>query len=273
MISVVVNLDSRTGVDGAVSEFTGHNDGTRSWDFFTAGLVNKLAFFKGHVVELIVFIDEHEPVPEHILNQVRLLADSVTIRAHSRDYRGAENVGYFNDLNYLRALFQASGEIIAHFDSDTAAFARNKSTVDGLLALLDQHKFVSYPSATSPRAVDDPSFEGRTWASTRFFLCQREALKFDVLERALREPQWAYATYGQSARVCPWLEHFLSLTNNESVIYPQRDDANLLVFCWSRYLSGILPALNARPFDEVADYVLNRCGSIHYPCDVHARPL
>lgn len=270
LISIVCNLDSRPGVSGDVSEFTAHNQGTRNWDFFTAGLLNKLAFFKGFQTELIVFIDEHEAIPEHILNQVRLMADTVVLRSHNRSYRGADHVGYFNDLNYLRALFMARGEIIAHFDADTAAFTRDKAYVDGLIALLDQYKFISYPSRWSPNAVDDPSFEGRTWASTRFFLCRRESLQFDVLERALREPEWAYETFGRPARQLPWLEHFLSLVNGESVLYPPRDDANTLIFCWSRYLTGILPALYKKSFDEVADYVLNRCGGVQYPCDVRA---
>lgn len=267
MISIVCNLDSRTGVGEAVSEFTGHNHGARHWDFFVHGLANKLRFFSGFKVELIVLIDEHEPVPEAILNQVRMMADCVIVRAHSRHYRGVEQVGYFNDLNYLRALFMASGEIIVHFDADTAAFTRDIETVDGLLARLGLYRFVSYPSQWSPVPVIDLSFGRHTWASTRFFACQRETLQFDVLERALREPQWAYDQFGRPPRELPWLEHFLALTNGESVIYPPRDDANLLIFCFSKYVSGALPILNKISYDEVLNFV-NSKGGICYPNDV-----
>lgn len=272
MISIVVNLDSRAGVGASESVFTGHNNGVRSWDFFTAGLSNKLKFFAGFDVELIVFVDEHEDVPAEILQQVRLMADCVVLRSHTKRYRNYDTASFTNDINYLHALSQARGDIIAHFDADTAAFARDKSAVDGLLARLETHRFVSYPSQWSPEAVEDATFQGRRWASTRFFLCKREHLQFDVLERALREPEWAYATYGQPARRCPWLEHFLSLCNEESVIYPPRDDDRTLIFCWDKYHAGVMPALHRMEFNEVKHYV-ERCGGIHYPNDCAAIPL
>lgn len=272
MISIVVNLDSRPGVSSDVTTFSGHNEGARSWDFFTDGLVNKLRFFEGFDVELIAFIDEHETVPDAILSTLRNLAECVVIRSHTKKYRNYEIAGFNNDINYLHALLQARGDIIAHLDADTAVFARYKGRVDALLTMLQTNRFVSYPSHCSPKPVDDATFAGRTWASTRFFLCRREHLQFDVLERALREPQWAYSTYGDAARKCPWLEHFLSLTNEESVIYPPRDDDNLMVFCWDKYHTGILRKLNEGNFDSACEYV-KQCGGIHYPNDVTGSPL
>jgi len=268
-ISVVINLDSREGVEGQSTSFTHHNMGCRSWGFFGAGIENKRKFFEGFDIEVIVYIDETVTIPDGILRQVRDLADCVVIRKHFTTYRGVDQCGWANDIRYLSALSQATGDLVVHFDADTAAFARDKATVDRLLELTERFRFVSYPSQWSPRPVDDASFGKHTWASTRFFACHRDWLKFDTLERALRLPEWAYEQYGQPLRRCMWLEHFLALVNEESVIYPPRDDNNLLIFCWDHYISGVMEKLNLRTYDEVLAYV-TMCGGVHYPNDCTA---
>ena len=267
MISVIVNLDSRAGVGDSISTFTGHNDGARSWDFFTAGLENKRKFFSGFDHELIAYIDETVRIPDEILNRVRELADCVVIRKHFNNYRDCTPFNLANDIRFLQALMMATGETIVHFDADCATFARNQQAVEGWLRHLDTHKFVSYPSQWSPKPVDDPSFGPHTWASTRSFACKRVTLLFDEIERALREPEWMWQKYGEPLRRLNWMEHALSRLNADSVIYPPRDDANLLIFCWSRYATGTLQRLNSQEFDEVYGYV-HSCTGIHYPNDV-----
>lgn len=271
-ISIICNLDSRPGVAHHVSEFTGHNNGCRSYDLFTHGLRNKRRFFAAHDHELIAYVDEHERVPDAVLNEIRDICDSVTVRKHTKRYRDHNPFNVFNDISYLHALSQARGEIVAHFDQDTACFSRDSSDVDRWLAHLDTHRFVSYPARTSPRPVDDSSFGKHTWASTRAFACRREWLKFDTLERMLREPEWGWKQFGEPLRKLNWLEHLLALSNEESVIYPRRDDDNLLMFCWSLYHSGVMAALNEMSFEQVREYV-RKCGDVQYPCDVRAQPI
>lgn len=267
MISVIVNLDSRHGVGDQVTTFTGHNDGARSWDFMTDGLENKRRFFAGFDHELIAYIDETVRVPDAILNRVRELSDCVVIRKHFTDYRDCRPFNLANDIRFLQALMMATGDTIAHFDADCAAFAREKSAVDGWLAHLETHKFVSYPSQWSPRPVDDPSFGPHTWASTRSFACRRETLRFDEIERGLREPEWMWQKYGEPLRKLNWMEHTLARLNEDSVIYPPRDDENMLIFCWSRYTAGTLATLNALPYGDVLNCI-RIWGGIHYPNDV-----
>jgi hypothetical protein len=269
MISVILNLDSRPGVESGISSFTGHNNGVRAFDLFEHGVRNKIKFFEGFEIEVIVFIDEHVRIPNEILDTLRGMVDCVTIRKHSESYRGADFVPFFNDINYIHALSQARGEIICHVDQDTAVFARGKSSVEELLSYIDTSRFCSYPSPWHPRAVDDPSFGKHNWVSTRFFLCNRKWIEFDVLEHALRDPEWAYQKYGRPQRICPWTEHFLSISNEESVIYPPRKDDQYLIFCWDHYVSGVLEKLNLRSYEEVLAYV-TMCQGIHYPCDVTA---
>lgn len=267
MISVVVNLDSRAGVGNQVSTFTGHNDGARSWDFFTDGLVNKRRFFDGFDIDVIAYIDETIRIPDEVLNKVRELADCVVIRRHFDNYRNSTPFNLANDIRFMQALMMATGETIVHFDADCAAFAREKSAVEGWLGWLDTHKFVSYPSQWSPRPVDDASFGPHTWASTRAFACRRETLQFDEIERGLREPEWMWAKYGTPLRKLNWMEHTLARLNGDSVTYPPRNDENLMLFCWSRYVAGTLARLNYMPYGEALAYV-RQCGGIHYPNDV-----
>lgn len=267
MISVCINVDTRAGCDAATSSFLEHNQGCRSFDFLTHGIRNKKAFFEGIDHEIIAYIDETVRIPDQILNEMRDLCDCIVIRKHFTTYRGIENCGFANDVRYLHCLSQARGEIVVHFDADTACFAKDRTAVEGWLNLTNEHRFVIYPSQWSPRPVDDPSFGRHTWASTRAFACRREWLRFDDLEDALRNPQVAYERFGNPPRQCPWLEHFLALLNGESAYYPPRMDESMLMFCWSHYISGVLPALNARTYGEVLAYV-NSCGGIFYPNDV-----
>ena len=268
MLSCIINLDTRP----QRTTMEAHNMGVTCSDLLVGNVVNKRRFFQGFDAEFIAYIDVHEPVPEDALRELNRLCDCVVLRKHSKKYRGADPFNVFNDIAYLQALSQARGEIVAHFDMDSVCFARDKEAVEAWLSNLESYRFVSYPSPCSPRPVDDASFGKHTWASTRAFACKREWLKFDVLERMLREPEWGWEQFGEPVRKLNWLEHMLALSNNESVIYPPRCDDRLLMFCWSAYHRGVMEKLNGMSFDEVRDYV-RRCGEIQYPNDCVAIPL
>lgn len=256
MISLVINCDTRA----EKNQETGLFNGVCNEDFLTDGILNKIAFLKGFEIETIVFIDEHLPVPEKTLEYLRSIVDCVVLRKHTNEEK-------FNDYNYLSALALARGEIICHIDQDTACFTSDETPIKKMIQLLEDYKFVSYPSHWSPNAVYDESFGGRMWASTRFFMCKRDTLKFDTLRRCLETPDWAYETFGDSPRKCNWLEHFLTLSNSNSVYYPEIELDKYAVFSWASYEKWTLRRLNELPYQEIKNWISSK-GGIQYPVDV-----
>lgn len=260
MLSVVINLDTRD----ENLKFGGVNlQGCVSDDLLTDGVYNKIKLFDSFPdKEIIVYIDQHNPLSEETLKYIRSLATTVVIRKHT-------NENSFNCWNYLRALQMASGDIICHIDQDTACFTSSPEPIYEMIKLLDKYAFVSYPSHWSPKPVIDESFGHRTWASTRFFMCKIEALKFGELKNCVINCDWGYEKYGDSPRRCNWLEHYLTLINNNSCYYPPMDIDRYAIFSWGSYDKYILKRLNELSYTEVKDWILSR-GGVQYPCDVFA---
>jgi hypothetical protein len=257
-ISVCINVDTRDGFEEESSTAEHMFEGCRSRDFLIDGVLNKIKFFEGFDTEIILHIDEHNPVPLEIIEKLKEIVDTLVIRKHT-------NEPSFNDWTYIRTLQLATGDIVCHFDQDCAAFTSSPEHINHLIGLLEQHKYISYPSPWSPNATHDPSFN-YMWVSTRFFLCKRETLNFPELIKCLSDYEYFCETYKPS-RVCPWTEHFLSLISGNSVYYPPVEGDKYIVFCWGRYNTGTLRMLNNISYDDVCGYV-NSKGGIHYPCDV-----
>ena len=289
LLSLVVNLDTRPGwlesesIEGQGMIRPG-DAGTRSLDYLLSGVENKRRFFHDMPVEVILYIDTHEPLPAQVLEilhdwQHQGKIDVLCFAKHRRYWKEQDFFGRWQDLNYLDAFQLARGTHVAHFDADVAAFSRNRSVVDTWIDKLDQGEwsFICYPTKHSPDAVHDPSFDYR-WASTRFFLSKREAVE-DVTEirRCHEDMHHLYAKYGDRQRKCPWMEHILGLIHapengGAGVWYPpfSRD---YLVFSWSRYVKGLYDRLNSMHFDEVLDQVQGPWGGVQYPCDVRGDHL
>src|SRR5690349_249232 len=106
-ISIVINCDTRPPKNTADQIFSGVVD----TDFLTDGIVNKIKFFDGFDIEVILFIDKHQDIPQETLSYIYSMCDAVVIRKHT-DEPG------FNDYNYHSALSLARGEIVCHFDQD-----------------------------------------------------------------------------------------------------------------------------------------------------------
>lgn len=255
-ISIVINVDNRPQNDVAETMF----NGTVNEDYLVDGVQNKINYFNGFDKELIVYLDKHTEISPNVENYLKSVCDILVIRNHTSEPS-------FNCWNYWRALSMATGDIVAHFDQDTASFTSSEESVQELIDLLSQYKFISYPSWWSPRAVTDDSFGQRTWASTRFFLCKRETLKLDELKKCIEEPNWGYEKYGDSPRRLNWVEHFLTLINEDSCYYPPMDANKRAIFCWSAYQKGTLGKMNNMTFNEVIEFINNK-GGINYPCDV-----
>lgn len=251
MISVILNIDTRP----LRNEATGLFNGTVSRDYLLHGLRNKKKFMDGFDCEFIVYVDEHESIPNEMYRQLRDECDVLVLSRHIRHYRGIDNYTRFNDINYIQALSLARGEWVMHFDQDVAAFTASPHEITSLMAAIasGQYKFVSLPSVNTPNPVHDPSFGDKWWASTRFFICQRESIDITALEHAIRDPEWAYATYGRTPRINPWTEHFLTLIAGHSVYYPPVELDKWAVFPWAHYKEGTLEKLNDMPYGEVAD--------------------
>jgi len=255
MISIVINADTRP-IRNAEH---GLSKGVVNRDFLLHGVVNKIKFFEGFPIEVILHVDEHEPVPN--LSELTQLCDTIIVRKHTDEPK-------FNDYNYLRAMSLASGEYVAHFDMDTAAFTESPKPIKNMLAMLEHHDFISYPSHWSPDAVHDDSFDYR-WASTRFFICKREKLNTQRYRELLADYVATYEAYPAS-RKCHWTEHIIGLVakyDGKGVYYPPIVNDHL-IFSWGSYTEGTIQQLQQLSFDEVVNYV-NARGGIHYPNDVH----
>lgn len=259
-LSVCINADTRDGFLEESTTMGSMFSGCRSEDFLIDGVLNKIKFFEGFDKEIILHIDKHNPIPEHVMAKLQEIVDVLLIRNHTEEHS-------FNDWNYLRCLGLAKGTLVCHVDQDTACFTSGKEYVKELIKNIDDYAFVSYPSHWTPRAVHDESFGRRTWASTRFFICQRESLKLDEIANCINEPEWGYEKYGDSPRRCNWTEHFLTLVNSNSCFYPPIELHKGAIFNWSAYKKGTLNLLNNIPYEEVKQWILHR-GGIQYPVDV-----
>lgn len=275
MISIVVNLDTRPGFLEQESKAEALLKGARSVDFLTDGIINKNKFFKDFEHETIVFIDYHDPLPTNVLMCLcgMLDAGEITSLTFSKHREYFNKMGYCpktNDLNYLQAIAQAKGDYIAHFDADVVAFLNDKSLLEQWIKRLADYEldYISYPSATSPKAVNDPAFD-YMWASTRFFMCRRDTFKYDETLKCLLDSNYLYETYGDRERKCPWFEHVISLITGggNKVWYPPIEYDRAIIFSWNRYRTGTINMLNDASYEEVKNFVLDR-GGISYPNDV-----
>lgn len=272
-ISVVINCDTRSGFQDSESSAEAMFNGCRSLDFLVDGVRNKIKFFDGFEIETILFVDQHNQIPESVLATIRGMVDTLVIRKHDKRFGDMKDYQKFNDLNYLSALQLARGEIVCHFDQDCSAFTRNPDSVNKLLKHLESHDFISYPSIYSPVAVADPSFD-YLWASTRFFICKRDRLDFTELQKCLLDSNYLYSKYPAS-RHCPWIEHIIGLHakyNGKGVYYPPIELNDYAIFCWNKYFTGTIGKLNDMGYDDVKNYIDN-CGGIVYPNDVQGRQI
>lgn len=258
LISVCINVDTRDGFDGESSNAEHMFEGCRSADFIIDGVLNKKKFFEGFEIETIVFVDEHHEVPQDILNKLRQIADTVAIRKHTSEPN-------FNDFTYISTLALCRGDYIAHFDQDTAAFTSSPDHVKYLLGLLEQYKYVSYPSYWSPNPVHDESFN-YYWCSTRSFFCKRDTLDFTEIIKCQRDYNYFVEKYKPS-RVCHWLEHLLSLIAEKDVYYPPIEIQKYAIFSWGSYKRGVMNALNNMSYEQIINFIASH--PIQYPNDIH----
>ncbi len=261
LISAVINVDTRSENDQTKEMF----NGCVSRDFLYEGIMNKRKLFSGFDIELIVFVDEHEPLTEREYSDLKGISDTLIIRKHNKKFEDQSDCQSFNDLNYLAALSQARGKYIFHFDGDVAAFASSPEPIKEYIDLLEKYDYVSYPSMWSPNPVNDPSFEGKYWVSTRFFCCKRSTLNLNEILKCQLDYDYWKATY-PVPRLCHWTEHICSSIAwniGKGVYYPEIDFSRFILFTWENYHKYTLQRLNSQTFEQVRDWVASK--SYHYP--------
>jgi len=253
LISCIINVDTRPERGNNQEMF----NGVVSRDFLYDGVINKRNLFKGFDAEFIVFVDEHEPLTEKEMEELREVSDTLIIRKHNKKFEEQENFPAFNDLNYLQGLFQARGKYIFHFDGDVAAFTSGPEPIQEYIDLLEKYKFISYPSLWSPNPVVDESFKNIFWVSTRFFCCKRSSLDFTELLKCQLDYDYWKEKYPR-ARLCHWLEHLLQDCTPNCVYYPPVEFQRFILFTWDNYHKYTLQRLNSQTFEEVNNWVCSK---------------
>ena len=270
VISIAINVDTRSNKDAQGQMF----DGVRSYDFLYEGVMNKVNFFRGYPIEVILFVDVHSEVPAEIQEAWKSIPNLTVCMSKHREYFGDQLYAKWNDHNFLQALYLARGYYTAHFDGDMNTFRSDDcKIIDEMMKMVDsnEYTYISYPSPWSPGPVFNKTNEwDYWWASTRFFFCKRSALDFTEIEKCLRDSSYLYGTYGEKNKRCPWLEHVLGIIAGPGrVFYPpyEVELENYTIFSWNKYSEGTLKDLNKRSYNEVRRFLLDR-GGISYPCDV-----
>lgn len=268
MISVVINADSRPNAGAEISTTgdsgKGSLQGVRSYDFLVDGPKMLRNYFSGYEIEMILAIDEHEPLPVEVRSEIhemikRQEIDVFICQPHERKSK------YWYDKITIAALKLATGDYVAHFDQDCAAFRDpNSDIIAKYLAWLNDsppYQFVCQP--TTMTLAEHKMY----WASTRFFICKRETLDFAKLDEAVSNEGARFAKYGHA----PALEHVLGRMGG--VLYPPADWSDHIVFSWARYHRGVLGKLNRMPYEDVRKFLFDTCGGPLGPNDILCEPM
>jgi len=256
LISCVINVDTRVENDTNKEMF----NGVVSRDFLVDGVLNKRKLFEGFDTEFIVFVDLHEELDEATHSQMREISDTLVIRKHNKLFEDNINFAPFNDFNYIAALSLVRGKYVFHFDGDVAAFTSSPQYIQEQIDLLEKYDFISYPSGWSPNPVEDASFEGNYWVSTRYFCCKRTTLNITEIIKCQLDYDYWRTTYPRS-RLCHWLEHILQ--GQGTVFYPPLQFDKFILYTWENYEKYTLKRLNNQTFEEVNAWVCSK--NYHYP--------
>lgn len=259
--SVVITCDSRAGWLDPFTSVRDRGDkslpGCRSVDFMLSGVENKLLFVGDREIELLLFIDEREPISY----AARLMLGALGHGTDKKIFIAAKDHSHprWNDKLYHDALKHATGDYVIKFDGDVAAFHREGfDAIGNHIKLLDQgYRFICQPTQIENH--------GMRHASTRYFICKRESLNFPELERCMDDH---YRVRRYQAHL-PCYEHFLGvLWGPNSVLYPPADNKNYLIWSWVEYHRGVLEKLNKMTYDDVYKYVFETCGGVHGASDL-----
>lgn len=259
MISVTINADTRQGYKDEhtkVGKFDNNPlNGTRSADFLYEGVKNKMNFFRGYECQCILYVDQHEEIPDGLFMKIAELVHSYgnNSRVICKEHDRTRHRWY--DYITLEALKWASGDYIVHFDNDSNAFRSDESEIieDYFHWLDNGYKYVCSPVPLNHK-------ERWYWATTQFFICKKETIDIPEIERCL-DNRYLEAKYRMEYNPVPCcLEHTLgAMVKDGEVLYPLRDTDSYAIFCWWEYKRGLLKQLNELPYKEAFE-IIKTCG-------------
>ena len=291
-IGVVVNCDTRPGYldnETYCGKIGGMSaNGARSSDFIVSNVLNKRRFFRGYDIELTLYIDLHTAITPDVWGSLQTMVgngaiDNLVIAKHSDIYKGRK-IRQWQDINYLNALTMSKSKYIAHFDADTSAYRRDDcNIINRFKKIIDsgEYKYISYPSFHSPNEGDVPGenaypTEGQSdkpdylWASTRFFFCNSESIKYDEFIKLLDDKYWIAQHNGKPHRYPNVTEQILGFTAGANkVMFAPKELEEYMIFCWHTYHKGTIERLRHLNYEEVYKYVMETCGGIGGACDVN----
>lgn len=280
-IGVVINVDTRQGyLNKRVCCGMYGSGGARSIDFMTDNVLNKIEFFRGYDIEVTVYLHRVELVDMSLILQFNNMIDlgqihNFVINSSTRTFMG-KPIRQWHDTMYLNAIMLSRGKYIAHFDGDTSAYRRDDSDfIDRLIDWVDSDKYdiVSYPTYHSPNEGPDqlkPGDPDYLWASTRFFFCKREWFDYNKFVKHFDDNHWKQEHQGKPYRYPNVTEQILGfLAGPGRVLYPPKDLNQVMIFCWHTYLRGIIGKLNDMDFEDVYNFIHDKCGGIGGACDVN----
>lgn len=247
-ISIVINADTRPGsgdVDTIVGRYgEGSLQGCRNYDFLIDGIKNKRDYFSGSDFEIILVVDEVEPIPEIIREKMERYADRVEARKFDH------SLHRWNDRLYLSSLELGEGEFVVHFDQDVMAYRDpNSIIVQQYLEWLDYGpaKFICQPT---PLTYEQHLMDH---ASTRFFICKRESLNIPELTSCLDD---GYRRKNYGDKHAPALEHIIGIVSGMgTVMYPPLDWNDHVIASWTTYRSGLYSQLSQLAYPEIVHYL------------------
>ena len=290
-IGIVINVDTRPGfMDDYVycgmptATGVGGACGARSVDFITYNIWNKIQFFRGHDIEVTIYVDLHENLPDGLVTELNQMLHkneihNLILARHTKQFMG-KYIRQWQDTLYLNACMMVRAKYLVHFDADTSCYRRdNSDIIDQWLKLLEQYKYISYPTYFSPNEGDIPGVNALPapaggfdylWASTRFFMCKRETLDYIKIIECFDDAVWKQKHGDRPMRYPNVFEQIIGfLAGPGQVCYSPKDMGNFMIFCWHHYNVGTIPRLNQLPYDEVLNYIVNERGGIQGACDIN----
>ncbi len=267
-VSLVINCDTRIGWLDSCSEIRNHGDnsllGCRSVDFLLAGVKNKVDFFSDCDLETILVIDQREEILQWVQDKLsRMVEDGIIQKLVIEKFDHSKP--RWNDRLYIDSLRHASREYTVHMDGDCAAFRDPEFSFSALAieSLNSGYSFVCQQTQL-------PDQGGMWWASTRAFFCKRSTLDLEEIRRSL-DDSYRRSMYGP--RHAPCFEHLAALVSKGKVLYPPAQYDKFVVANWVTYRAGLLDWLNGLSFEEVRQYIFEKCGGLCGAEDLISQPF
>lgn len=275
-IGIVINADTRLGWDRDSSKCE-MGMGCRSADFMLDGVLNKINFFRGYDVDVTVYVDVHCELDHDTYSKLLNMffnrkIHNLVLNRHMNRFMG-QPIRQLQCTMYLNAFMMSRGYYIAHFDADAGAFRRDDcDIIERWMDWIDsgKYKYISYACDDSPNPCQPDGYE-YYWPSTRFFFCRRDQINFEQIRYCFNDAIWVEAHGGNKHRYPNCMEQILGfLAGPEKIYYPPKEFNQYMIFTWHTYYNGTARILDAMPYDKVHDHIMNECGGICGPCDVHA---